>query len=57
MVSKNLFARQDLNEGWVGGNAAGFPPCRKLFKTEGFESAVPLAGRAVKFLPGAPNLT
>ena len=37
-----LFFWWDLNEGWVGGKAAGFPPYRKLFKTEGFENAIRL---------------
>ena len=34
-----LFWWWDLNEGWVGGKATGFPPCRRLFRTEGSENA------------------
>lgn len=26
-----------MDEGWVGRNATGFLPCRKLLKTVGFE--------------------
>jgi hypothetical protein len=29
----------ELNEGWVGGKAAGFPPCRRVLRTEGSQSA------------------
>ena len=36
-----LVLLRESNEGWVGGEATGSPPCRKLFKTVGFESAVP----------------
>ena len=38
----DMLALVGSNEGWVGGKATGFPPCWKLFKTEGFENAVPL---------------
>ena len=30
---------RESNEGWVGGKATGFPPCRRLFRTEGSEGA------------------
>ena len=38
-ISPLIFYGLDSNERRVGGKAAGFPPCRKLFETEGFENA------------------
>jgi hypothetical protein len=42
----------EMNEGWVGGEAAGSPLCRRVVENRGFSKRRPvLAGRAVRF-PG-----